>query len=182
MTKRIIILIVLLIALIPLYKFYCDYFWDNYYEQYQWWGREELIDTYNFNLLSSADSINSKNFTDFKWHRILIEPEHGMWVNDVTLSFPSDSTMLAKVDAHYFEDNWWTFPLIRTFISDHEQYLNYYYFNKEEMFFVRGHFEEQHIDSLYKIKNALSDSLFRSQNVVNIEVNGKELSVKDVFL
>lgn len=182
MTKRIIIIIVFLIALIPLYNWYCDYFWDNYYKKYQWWGREELIDTYNFSLLSPADDINSKNFTDFEWHRILVEPEHGMWINDVTLSFPSDSIMLAEIKGHYFEDNWWTYPITKRFLSDHETFLGYYYFNKDEMFFVRGSFEKQDIDSLGVIRNALSDSLFRSQNVVNIEFHGKGLSVKHVFL
>jgi len=182
MTKRIIILIVFLIALIPLYKMYCDYFWDNYYEQHQWWGREELVDTYNFSLLSPADSINFKNFTDFKWHRILVEPEHAMWINDVTLSFPSDSIILAEIQAPYIENNWWTYPLTRKFLSDTKSYVSYYYFNKDEMFFVRGSFEEHHIDSLGPIRNALSDSLFRSQNVVKIELNGDKLSVKYVFL
>ena len=182
MTKRIIILIVFLIVLIPLYNWYCNYFWDNYYKQHQWWGREELTDTYNFSLLSSADDITSKNFADFKWHRILVEPQHGMWINDVTLSFPSDSIMIQEVQTHYFENNWWTYPLTREFLSDPETFVGYYYFNKDEMFFVRGHFEEHHIDSLGRIRNALSDSLFRSQNVINIELHGKELSIKHVFL
>ncbi|GAB5410614.1 MAG: hypothetical protein BalsKO_29790 [Balneolaceae bacterium] len=182
MAKRIIIFVVFLIALIPLYNWYCDYFWDNYYEQYQWWGREELIDTYNFSLLSPAADITSKNFTAFKWHRILVEPEHGMWINDVTLSFPSDSILLAEIQAPYIENNWWTYPLTGKFSSDTETFVGYYYFDKDEMFFVRGSFEKQHIDSLGPIRNALSDSLFRNQETVRIELHGDKLSVKYVFL
>jgi len=178
MIKKTLIIIASIVLVGYLYNVYCDHFWSNYWKEHAVYGENDATDEITaFSFKPSPeipeDSVlNINNFRKYTWHRELIEPYHGLWINEVTLSFTNDTTIKVQVDPHYIDDNWWNYPLTRRFKYDRETYIDNYYFNHNEMIFVRK-FESQQVgDSLYSTP----------PDTVHLELNGDNVFIKHVFL
>tara|TARA_R110000868_G_scaffold383578_8_gene650696 strand:+ start:9367 stop:9864 length:498 start_codon:yes stop_codon:yes gene_type:complete len=164
MAKKINILILILVIVVPSYWFYVEYFWNNFYDNHSYWRNTELP-TYNFKVVNAKKEINNKNFTEYHWHRTIIEPNHGIEVLEETISFLNDSTMILNSISHWVHENQWTFPAIRKFYGEKNTMDYEYRFIKNEMKFIR--------------EFVVHDK--SSSDTVHIELSGNKLAVKYFF-
>ncbi len=171
MGKQVILLLVSLVIVLAAYRLYVDQFWQNYLERSQPNGIEEEIEIYAFTSLSDAKSITNNNFLDYQWRRVMLEPYHFYWINEVTLTFNNDSLMSVKSARHLFEDNWWSYPIFQRFKEEEYLHVENFIFNKEKMYYIKEIEPTQLMDSLHTIP---PDTVF-------ISIVEDKLVIKDIF-
>lgn len=149
-----------------LYNVYCDHFWSNYWKEHAVYGdNDETDELTDFSFTSSREIpidtfLTKKNFWKYTWHRELIEPYHGQWINDIELSFDSDSMLFYRITAQYISDNYWTYPVFRKFRSKAENtYTHHFKFDPNSMSFIN-----------------------HKQDTVNILLDEKKIIIKYVFM
>ncbi len=166
MIKKTLIVFASIIVLALLYNFYCDRFWGNYFEEHAIYDidlKENERNIFRFLPYPEVPSdslISRNNYWKYSWRRELLEPEHAQWINDVKLSFVSDSSVFYRITAQYIDKNYWTYPILRKFrCSENETYTHFFNFDKETMSFVN-----------------------HKQEIVRIEIDNNSLVIDHVFL
>ncbi|MFA5560978.1 MAG: hypothetical protein WC964_04305 [Acholeplasmataceae bacterium] len=166
MIKKTLIGFASFIVVTLLYNFYCDHFWGNYFEEHAIYDiviKEKERNTFSFSPhadIPSDSMVTSDNFWKYIWSRQLVEPNHAQWINDVTISFDSDSTIFYRVTARYIDKNYWTYPIFKKFrCSENETYTHFLDFDKKSMSFVD-----------------------HREDTVKIEIDNNSLVIDHVFL
>lgn len=135
---------IVLILMVPVYSAYCEYYWEKAYENYSYWGRVGMEQNIFFEPMNSDQSISLANYTSFEWERRLLDPYHGMYISEVHLSFPDDTTLVADREVFAIDYVYWTYPVFNNNLEGEKIYRDVYKFDPKKMEFKKYYrFEEE---------------------------------------
>jgi len=109
---------------IPAYIYYCEFFWDNYFE-YETTLPEDIY--YAFDVIDNKENaqITLKNYKDFTWKREIVTTDHGNW-HIQFIDFLNDSLVSINSSSEYLDDYNYSFPVFRTLLFNKKKMENNY--------------------------------------------------------
>lgn len=104
---------------IPAYLYYCEFFWDNYFE-YETTLPDDIY--YAFEVIDNNENvrITLENYKDFTWKREIVTVDHANW-HIQFIDFPKDSSISIHSSSGYLDDYYYSFPVFRTLLFDKEK-------------------------------------------------------------
>ncbi len=121
----------------PTYLYYCEFFWDSYFE-HETNLPEDLL--YAFHPIDTKKNIQitHDNYKNFTWKREMVTVDHANWHLDY-LSFPSDSIVSIYSKTEFLDDYYYSFPILKTLLFDKEKPTQSYteIFDNETMEIVK---------------------------------------------
>jgi hypothetical protein len=156
---------IVLLLIIPVYTSYCDLYWERDFGNHYHWEWDEGSGNQFFEPVAPEGEITKANLANHDWYRATMEPDHGMYLGEVTLSFQDDTLMKAHVEYHLIDDIWWTYPVFGNWVKPEGEFDKEYRLYLDEMFFIADANREWDLES---------DS-------VKIELIGERLSIDYLF-
>ncbi|XWN36674.1 MAG: hypothetical protein ROO71_12015 [Balneola sp.] len=104
---------------IPAYLYYCEFFWNNYFE-YETTLPDDIY--YAFEVIDNKENvrITLENYKDFTWKREVVTADHANW-HIQFIDFPKDSLISIHSSSEYLDDYYYSFPVFRTLLFDKEK-------------------------------------------------------------
>lgn len=130
------------------YLWYCQTFWDDYYENYFTNRPEDYYDFRPTVPLPQNIALDKGDLARYTWGREILEPMHGQWINETELRFPNDSTLEVTVRPGYVQDNYLLYPVFRRLIVSNQAMRDTFTLDKERLMFPSRWVDEGGADSV----------------------------------